>query len=230
MRKLILLVLVAAGLSGFAQTPFGNPSHATPEAKNTDNYLLVKQQYVLSYNNSKGTPNWVSWSVRKKDIGDAGRQNDFHAEKDLPAGFQRVTPADYDNSGYDRGHMCDSKDRTASVKDNQETFSMANMQPQAKKLNEVTWKALEDYSRTLVAKGDTLQIIAGCYGSRGHIGKVHSVNVPARCWKIVEDGATVIAVDMPNLDSVDEKPWKDYSVTVAAIEKATGFKFAIPKH
>lgn len=226
MKKLLLLMILAASVAAFAQSTqmaLGNPSHAATTDK--DNYLLEKPQYALSYNNSKGTPNWVSWTVRKQDIGTAPRQNDFHAEADLPAGFQRVTPSDYDNTGYDRGHMCDSKDRTASVTANQSTFSMANMQPQAKKLNEVTWKAFEDYSRTLVAEGHTLHIVAGCYGSRGHIGKAHSVTVPARCWKIVEDGTTVIAVDMPNLDSVAEKPWKSYATTVPAIEKVTGYHF-----
>jgi DNA/RNA endonuclease G (NUC1) len=44
----------------------GNPSNA---GKNPDNYLMVKPQYALSYNNSKGTPNWVSWELNKSYLG-----------------------------------------------------------------------------------------------------------------------------------------------------------------
>ncbi len=33
----------------------GNPSNATENIANVDNYLMIKPQYALSYNNSKGT-------------------------------------------------------------------------------------------------------------------------------------------------------------------------------
>src|SRR5258707_53869 len=39
----------------------GNPSGATPDPANENNYLMPKPYYALSYNNSAGTPNWVSW-------------------------------------------------------------------------------------------------------------------------------------------------------------------------
>src|SRR2546423_13195528 len=42
----------------------GNPSDATADSKNKNNYLLVKPQFVLSYNNDKGEPNWVSWHLQ----------------------------------------------------------------------------------------------------------------------------------------------------------------------
>src|SRR5919202_2417311 len=72
----------------------GNPSGATSDASSKNNYLLVKPQYVLSYNNDKGEPNWVSWHLQASDIGDVERQNNFHPEQSLPAGFKRVTPDD----------------------------------------------------------------------------------------------------------------------------------------
>jgi DNA/RNA endonuclease G (NUC1) len=36
----------------------GNPSHAAADTQEADNYLLVKKQYTLSYNSSRGAPNW----------------------------------------------------------------------------------------------------------------------------------------------------------------------------
>src|SRR5215207_39997 len=87
----------------------GDPSNASSDASNKNNYLLVKPQYVLSYNDGRGGPNWVSWRLVASDIGEAERQNNFHPEQSLPRGFKRVTPDDYTGSGYDRGHVCNSK-------------------------------------------------------------------------------------------------------------------------
>ncbi|MEG4207203.1 hypothetical protein QUA20_25160 [Microcoleus sp. Pol7_A1] len=38
----------------------GNPSNAAPCVATTDNYLMVKPQFVLSYNSKTHTANWVS--------------------------------------------------------------------------------------------------------------------------------------------------------------------------
>jgi endonuclease G len=216
----------------------GEPSGATDDASDKNNYLLVKPQYVLSYNNDKGEPNWVSWRLQASDIGDTDRQNNFHPEASLPAGFKRVTPDDYTGTGFDRGHVCNSKDRTASEADNSETFSMANMLPQTPDLNRHVWEQLESYSRTLAQAGSQLYIVAGGYGSAKTIGRANKVNVPTNCWKIVVvfpqggvdlsrvDASTrVIAVDMPNRQGIALDPWSKYLTTVADIEQKTGYHF-----
>jgi endonuclease G len=215
----------------------GDPSGATADASNRNNYLLVKPQYVLSYNNDRGGPNWVSWRLTAADIGDVERQNNFHPEASLPAGFKRVTPDDYTGTGYDRGHVCNSKDRTATEADNSETFSMANMLPQTPDLNRQVWESLESYSRTLAQKGNQLYIVAGGYGSAKVIGRANKVTVPTNCWKIIlvlpegkdisqaDKSARVIAVDMPNTSGIAQDPWTKYATTVADIEQKTGYHF-----
>lgn len=186
--RLSFLILWLAAFANGAEPDrnlkLGNPSHATTDPANKNNYLLVKKQYVLSYNSVNGTPNWVSWTLQKSDIGTAGRQNNFHAEADLPDGLQRITPADYTGSGYDRGHMCNSKDRTRTRRTTVRRFRLANMQPQTPDLNRHVWEKLEADSRKLAMKGNTLYILAGCYGSIKHIGKSNTVNVPKSCWKL----------------------------------------------
>lgn len=215
----------------------GDPSNATADASNKDNYLLVKPQYVLSYNNERGGPNWVSWRLVASDIGDVERQNNFHPEAALPAGFKRVTPDDYTGTGFDRGHVCNSKDRTATEADNSETFSMANMLPQTPDLNRQVWESLESYSRALAQKGNQLYIVAGAYGSAKVIGKANKVTVPTNCWKIIlvlpagrevsqaDKNTRVIAVDMPNTSGIAQDPWAKYAVTVRDIEQKTGYHF-----
>lgn len=215
----------------------GSPSNATADASNKNDYLLVKPQYTLSYNNDRGGPNWVSWHLQASDIGDVERQNNFHPEASLPAGFKRVTPDDYTGTGFDRGHVCNSKDRTATEADNSETFSMANMLPQTPDLNRQVWESLESYSRTLAQKGNQLYIVAGGYGSAKTIGKSNKVTVPTNCWKIIlilpdgedisqaDKSARVIAVDMPNTSGIAQDPWTKYTTTVRDIEQKTGYHF-----
>ena len=65
----------------------GNPSGAVASASSATNYLLVKDQYTLSYNRDQGKPNWVSWHLSSDWLGSAPRQDDFRADADLPSGW-----------------------------------------------------------------------------------------------------------------------------------------------
>lgn len=215
----------------------GNPSNATATVTTPDNYLLVKPQYVVSYNNSKGTPNWVSWQLNKSWLGTTDRQNNFRPDGTLPTNFARVTPTIYAGSGYDKGHIIPSADRTKSIEDNASTFLMTNMVPQTPDNNRRTWEGLEQYSRELVTKeGKELYIIAGPLGSQGQPLK-GKVTIPASTWKIVVvldqpdvgiNGITTktraIAVNIPNQQGIDPD-WRKYRVSVDKIEELTGYNF-----
>ena len=217
---------------------FGNPSNATADPSNRDNYLLIKQNSVISYNNSRGTANWVSWRTISTDLGDNIPRPDFFADGDLPEGFTRITPVDYIGSGYDRGHLLPSADRFADRNANAETFAMTNIVPQSAELNKYPWQKLESYSRRLVRRGYDLYTIAGCYGDKGRLRR--KVTVPTNCWKIVVvlrggetladvDATTrVIAVDMPNTLGIRNNWWETYRTTVRDIEAKTGYDFLSP--
>src|SRR5689334_8619219 len=51
----------------------GNPSGAG--TSNPNNYLMTKPQYVLSYNNARGSANWVSWHLSTAWKGTTPRQD-----------------------------------------------------------------------------------------------------------------------------------------------------------
>lgn len=224
----------------------GNPTGAATNIAIPNNYLLVKSQYALSYNNSLGTPNWVSWHLSTAWTGTAARCDCFTADNTLPTGFVKVTSTAYTNSGFDRGHQCPSADRNANSTDNAATFLMTNMMPQAPNLNQITWEALETYCRTLISQGNELYITSGGYGQggTGSNGGTTStinngqVNVPSHFWKIivvlpigtndvsrVTASTRVIAVDMPNVQTVNSQSWGYYRTSVDAIESITGYDF-----
>lgn len=224
----------------------GNPSAAVKSTTVPNNYLMEKGQYAMSYNNAKGTANWVSWHLSTAWKGSTPRQNSFAQDMTLPSTFYHVTSTSYTNSGFDRGHLCPSEDRDGSVLDNDTTFLMTNMLPQAPNANQITWLGFEDYCRTLMYAGYELYIIAGGYGQggTGSLGGVTNtinggnINVPARLWKVaiilptgsndvsrVSNTTRVIAVDMPNTQTVNAQSWGAYRVSVDALETSTGYDF-----
>jgi len=213
-----------------AYLALGNPSGATIDPSNPDNYLMVNPAYALSYNNSKGTANWVSWRVTSSDLGEADRQNNFRPDDRLPKSFTRVTPSDYTGSGFDRGHLCPSADRSSSAEANSLTFLMTNMVPQTPDLNRNVWADFESYSRDLVRKNNVdLYIVAGVYGAKGRLKK--KVTVPTNCWKVIvaipkgadisaiNEKTLVIAVDMPNVQGIDKQNWQKFQTSVRTIEQ-----------
>ncbi len=235
-----------AGVS--VQMLLGNPSAATGESSNRDNYLMVKPFYALSHNNSAGGPNWVSWRVTRDDLGSAPRKAVFDSDALLPPGFRIIVHKDYTGSGFDRGHLCPHSDRAASVEMSYATFVMTNIIPQAPNLNRKAWAQLEMYCRELVQQEhDRLYIVAGPAGrgGKGSNGSSQTIGggkvaVPAECWKVIvvvserggEDdlakidaGTRVIAVDMPNDNDAVGEAWAGFRTSVAEIEKRTGYRF-----
>jgi endonuclease G len=221
---------------------FGNPSNATNSAAITENYLIDKKYYVISYSSSRATPNWVSWHLDETNIGSTPRQDNFAAFLGLPTGYYQVQSNSYSGSGFDRGHNCPSADRTSSLEANSSTFLMTNMIPQAPQNNQRAWADLETYLRAEVNKGYEVYNIMGSYGkggigSNGYAETINNgkVTVPKRVWKIAiilqkGDGdlarttadTRILAVDTPNENTLDTD-WKKHITTVDAIEKATGY-------
>jgi endonuclease G len=156
----------------------------------------------------------------------------------LPAGWYQVQDFDYSGSGYSRGHMCPSGDRTNSIANNSATFLMTNFVPQLAANNEGPWEDLESYSRTLAAQGNELYIFDGPVGNQGTIANGRIV-VPQYTWKVVlvlpngsndlaRIGKTtrVFGIIVPNFPPVNmQAPWRNFRVTVDQVELLTGYDF-----
>lgn len=251
-RLLVLFALVCAGSARAADSPhllLGNPSTATKDPEHKDNFLLTKEHFCLSYNNTKGTPNWVSWQVAHEHLGDAPRKQTFATDNHLPKEFRHVTHQDYSGSGFDRGHLCPHSDRAADKEMSFATFVMTNIVPQTPALNQKAWNSEEEYLRGLLKKKAQrrLYVIAGPAGVGGGPKDAPvrtiaegNITVPAVCWKVavVVDGGEswkddlgwisketrVIAVVMPN-DDTPGVAWAKYRVPVRDIETLTGYTF-----
>lgn len=231
-------IIVNAPPAGEDHMLLGNPSNATPDVANENNYLMSKPQYSLSYNRSRATINWSSWRLDSTWIGSAPRQDDFRPDPALPSGWYQVMDNDYSGSGYDRGHMVPSGDRTRSIPDNSATFLMTNMVPQLAANNQGAWEDFETYLRTLAQAGQEIYIVSGVYGSIGTIANGR-VTVPQYTWKValvlpngtndlqrITKSTRTIAILMPNFPPLNiNATWRQYRVSVNEVENLTGFNF-----
>ena len=223
----------------------GNPSNAVNDPAFENNYLMVKPQYTLAYNRSRATANWVAWRLATNWLGTIDRQDDFRPDPALPAGWYQVSSADYTGSGYDRGHMTPSGDRTRSVEDNSATFLMTNIIPQLAANNQGAWADFENYCRTLANAGQEIYIVSGVHGSIGTISAGRVV-VPQYTWKValvipngandlqrVTKGTRTIGIVVPNFPPLNiNAAWRDFRVSVNEVENLTGYNFFsnVPKN
>ena len=224
---------------------FGNPSNAVADLQQSNNYLMEKPSFSLSYNKDKGTPNWVSWHLENDWTGSLPRTDTFRADPAVAPDWYRVQSTDYFASGFDRGHMTPNADRDnpVSIPLNQETFLMSNMVPQAPDNNQGPWADLENFLRTLLPANE-VYVIAGPagVGGAGDNGPAETianghVTVPAFTWKValvlplgdsdisrVNAATRTIAVIMPNQNNLNTD-WHAYLTTVDAVETLTGYDF-----
>jgi endonuclease G len=206
--------------------PFGNPSEAGRAA---NNQLVLRQQFAASWNASKRIPNWVAWRLVASDIGDTERSQ-FYADPEIST----PSPKDYTRSGYDRGHLCPSKDRSDSPENNKAVFTMLNIIPQSPDCNRGPWEKAERFERDLALAGREVYIIAGGAGSQAGF---KGIDVPEVTWKIIvalergksfpegQEKAQVFTLIMPNHEGITGDRWQEYQASVSEVEKKTGYRF-----
>jgi len=226
---------------------FGDPTPAN--GSNPDDLLISRLQYVVSYNESRGTPNWVSYELDSRQFGSENRCNCFTADPNLPAAKQIYT-SDYTNGGFDRGHMTRSADRTTTNVENANTFYLTNVVPQQADLNQGVWAQFENTLGDSADAGRAVYIMVGPLYSKTHgltfLKNEGKVAIPDSTWKVAiigprnagvpfklgdiqtwDDlvGLSVLAVNMPNVGGVRNDPWQKYLTTIDKIEAATGYDF-----
>ncbi len=169
--------------------------HARPPsiaAGPTDRALCYDAFAILHSGQSK-TPVYVAEKLNHASVLDADerRSNRFFADARLRAA-ERATLNDYKGSGYDRGHMAPAGDMPTAQAMAQ-SFSLANMVPQAPEHNRGVWaKSVEQATRNYArrASGDVYVITGPVYvpsiAQSPAIG-AGQVRVPKYLFKLVYD-------------------------------------------
>lgn len=198
--------------------------------------VLRDDNVVVSFDCALGHAQWVSWTVSESDLGSVSRSKDFYPEPQLPeSNCVLPQPEDYSGSGYDRGHMAPSGDRTATRESNNAVFSMANIVPQAPQVNQKGWNDLENWTRARVREGYEAIIFSGAAGKSGTMAG-SGINVPELTWKVValvpsQSISTVaqsiepqvFGVIFPNDLNRAPLPLSEAFVSVDTVEEVSGF-------
>jgi endonuclease G len=153
------------------------------------------------------------------------RTNQFYEEARLPLN-ERALLTDYRGSGYDRGHNVPAGDMTRE-RGMAQSFSLANMMPQARQNNQGIWaKRVEEATRLYIkrAQGD-VYVFTGSIGQAGSIGK-SKVTIPSHLYKLVYDPNKKLAWAywVENTDEAQMQP----PISYAELVQKTGINFHLP--
>lgn len=144
--RLIAFAIVFAGSTqsyadqGFAACPqfFAQATPPVVEKRPMQRELCY-DAFAILYSGESKTPVIVAQRLNSTSVADANekRTNRFFPDARLRAA-ERATLEDYQGSGYDRGHMAPAGDMPTAQAMAQ-SFSLANMVPQAPAHNRGTW-------------------------------------------------------------------------------------------
>lgn len=147
--------------------------------------------FAVMHSGESKTAVYVAEFLSRGSLRDAKlqkRTNRFYEEARLPA-VERARLADYKGSGYDRGHLAAAGQRD-TPESMAQSFSLANMVPQAPENNQGPWRTrVEEPTRKYAARSsDGVYVITGPLHSPPvktiGAGKVW---VPAKLFKLVYD-------------------------------------------
>ena len=161
-----------------------------------DNRALCFDAFAVLHSGQSKTPVYVAEVLSRESVANAHekRSNFFYADARLPAA-ERAQLEDYAASGYDRGHMAPAADMT-TPQAMEQSFSLANMVPQAPEHNRGAWAtSVEQATRKFAARAEgRVYVITGpvfvpdiARSASIGAGQVH---VPAYLFKLVYDEAS----------------------------------------
>lgn len=198
-----------------------------PAIPKKDQKRVVKHKYyTLLYNEKHEQAEWVAYKLLKKYTeGTAKRQNNFRPDESVSTGS--ATPADYRNSGYDRGHLAPAADFNISKEAMSETFFMSNMSPQLHEFNAGVWEHLETKVREWVKNRGEIYVVAGPILQDGlpTIGDQNKVSVPKEYFKVILDPEKKQMIGFIMQNRMTAKQVPTFAVSVDEIEKRTGLDF-----
>lgn len=158
------------------------------------------------------------------DAADEERTNRFFADARLPTA-ERATLEDYKGSGYDRGHQAPAADMPTAQAMAQ-SFSLANMVPQAPENNRKTWAGIESDTRKYVrrATGPVYVFTGPVFDASGaQVIGPGRVWVPHYLYKLVYDQSANRAWAHWVENTNDARPGKP--ISYAELVRRTGIEF-----
>jgi endonuclease G len=165
---------------------------------------LCNSFFVSLYDKQNQRVIVVTERLKHGSIGSVERDNQFHSDTRIG---RNPSPAQYANTGYDKGHMAPAGD-SSSIAEMYQTFLMTNMTPQKPTLNREAWRMLEEHTRTLFSKSKSDMYVVNIAVYNGN-NKMNGIPIPTGYWKIITVDGTTKYYYADNIDKgpvVEKKP------------------------
>ena len=195
--------------------------------------ILFNRHYVLGYSYYFRQAKWAL-EIVDPDLTDVERADNFRPDYRVPKMF-RADLADYENSGFDRGHLVASANQREVAIQNSETFLLSNMSPQHPDMNRRIWKNLEEAIRDLNAKSNIYETYVIC-------GPIFDFNKTVKSIGSQDDNGVTLPVPHSYFKSVltennrgslnmwsfiipnqaSNKPIEDFRVPTSQVEQYSG--------
>jgi len=209
-------------------------SIALSSSVNAELITLTFPGWEIQYNCQKRGPESFFYQA-VPDTGNHKRSSRFHAEERLPRHCRQFSTSTYKLSKnaeifYDRGHMVPANHFDHDKAMINATNSMANIVPQASKLNRHgAWRKTEELVECYRDIGITNVwggVIWGKDFRNDHFFETHGVVTPDFLWKIIQfPNGKVNGWIMPNSNAATAVNMDSYLVAPKTISKYTGIKF-----
>jgi len=196
---IVLIVALIQSAVSHAQESFSACLHFFANGKpplfapKLTNRALCYDAFAILHSGESKTAVFVAERLHRNVLEEARtpRSNQFFADARLRSA-ERAELEDYQNSGFDRGHLAPAGDMT-TARAMAQSFSLANVVPQAPEHNRGAWaKSVEMATRKYVARSSGyIYVITGpvyvpSIAQSPGIGR-NRVRVPAFLFKLVYD-------------------------------------------
>ena len=189
--------------------------------------VISHEGYSFLYNEEHEQASWVAYELTSEETAKAfKRTNQF--KPDPSVSTLTANNADYEGSGYDKGHLAPAADMGWSSTAMAESFYYSNMSPQVPGFNRGIWKKLEERVRTWAIENNSLLIVTGPVLRKGlkTIG-ADRVSVPELYYKVILDNHEPeikgIAFLIPNASQ--SAALQSFVVSIDSVESVTGIDF-----
>ena len=134
--------------------------------------------FTVSYNTTTLNPNWVAYELTREEAdGEVVSRKGRNFIQDPNFEGRQANYFDYNNTGWDKGHLAPAADMKWSVVAMDECFFFTNCSPQNHDFNGGMWNSLENNVRSWARKYGRVYLITGPVFTKHQYGTIGTDNV-----------------------------------------------------
>lgn len=190
--------------------------------------VINRGEFLIGWSDSLRHPLWCAYHVTREKRFEDGKRPSFLIDKSIPSAPK---PADYTNSGFDRGHMVPNHAIISRFGEEarRQTFLMSNITPQSATLNRGVWRDVEHRIADLwTARYGEIWVIIGCIPSASGKNFGCGIDIPEACYQVIvaQEGLDVRALAVIFPQNVPWGAWPTRNIiSIDELEELTGLDF-----